>query len=1138
MRNCLQAFLSIWGNPGATGNFFSLTPHDLARRMLRIACSFLTLVASLWIGNFSAFAATEESDQWIRYPAISPDGNWIAFSFHADIWIVSAEGGAARRLTSHAGHEKDPVWAPDSQSIAFASDRHGNWDVFIMPAQGGEPMRLTHHSDEDRPVSFSVDGTEVFFTGSQQDAHDSHVPHSSLDELYSVPITGGRAKQILTTPAGRAKPSPDGKYLVYEDYKGYENYFRKHHQSAVTRDVWLYDFEKKEHTKLTSFRGEDREPIWSTDGKRILFLSERNGSFNVYSMKWKPILKSGDEDDGKIEQLTHHTPHAVRSLSIANDGTLCYGYLGSVYVKSPNKEPRAIEIDVRSDPKENLVSIETLREGATEMTVSPNGKEVALIVRGELFVANTEFGTTKRITSTPSQERSVVWGNDNRTLYYAGEREGAWNLYKATIANKDEASFSVATIVKEEVVLANGDENFQPVLSPNGKMVAFLRNRDELQLLNLKTKETKSIVPPARNYSYTDGDINFSFSPDNKWLAFTYCGHKRWLNDIGIVNLDTLEIHNVTESGYDEGAPVWSRDSRALLFVSDRYGRRNHGSWGSDQDILAIYLNDEAFQWSKMTEEEHKRWKEEEDEKKEADEEKDTKSKKAKKKAAKDKTKAIDVQTTDFKYRTSRLTIHSAPIGEYAITKDGETLVYFAQVDGKWDLWKTKLRTKATSKLLAIASEESGTLQFGDDDETLIVMTDKGELKKVTIPEDGEATEKGIDYGAEMAINAPEEREYMFEHVWRQVKRKFYRADLHGVDWDSLKVTYAKLLPSVSNNFDFAELLSEMLGELNASHTGAMSKVGGEEGADATAALGLIFDLSHEGDGLKVVEVLKRGPADQPKSKIRPGVIIEKIDSIQLTPEVDPWQQLNRKATKSVRLSLIDPANDKKWEEVIKPISLAAQTELLYQRWIDSRRALVEKLSEGRVGYVHVRDMDDDSFRKVYMETLGLNSDKEALLVDTRFNGGGWLHDDLISFLSAKDYVYVVPRDKERGTFGGEPTFRWTRPVAVLQSESNYSDAHFFPYSFKAVGAGPLIGTPVAGTATAVWWEELIDSSIVFGIPQVGVVTLDGEYLENNELKPDYEVYLTPNDMANGLDPQIEKSVEVLLKQIEENAKH
>lgn len=1099
--------------------------------MLRFAQFAFVFVAFLFAPAVIASTANAESEQWIRYPAISPDGKNIAFSFHADIWIVSSEGGQARRITSHAGHEKDPVWSPDSQSIAFASDRHGNWDVFVMPASGGEPKRLTHHSDEDRPVSFSVDGTEVYFTGSQQDAHDAHVPHSSLDELYSVSVHGGRAKQILTTPAGRAKPSPDGKYLVYEDYKGYENYFRKHHQSAVTRDVWLYDIEKKEHTKLTTFRGEDREPVWSADGKRILFLSERDGSFNVYSMKWKRILKTNDEDKGNIEQITHHTPHAVRSLSIANDGTLCYGYLGTIFIKKPNEKPVEVTIDLTTDPKENVVSIETLRDGATEMTVSPNGKEVALVVRGELFVANTEFGTTKRITNTPTQERSVVWAKDNRTLYYAGEREGAWNLYKATIANKDETSFSVATTIDEEEILANGDENFQPVLSPDGKMIAFLRNRDELQVMNVKTKEVKSIVPASKNYSYTDGDINFSFSPDSKWLAFTYCGHKRWLTDIGIANLDTLEIHNVTESGYEEGAPVWSRDSNALLFVSDRFGRRNHGSWGSDQDIMAVYLNDKAYQWSKMTEEEHKRWKEENDKKEEADEEKSSKSKGEKKKPKKAKPKSIDLATSDFKYRTSRLTIHSAPIGEYAITKDGETLVYFAQVDGKWDIWKTKIRTKATSKLLAIASDETGSLQFGEDDETLIVMTDKGELKKVSIPEDGEATEKGIDYAAEMTINASEEREYMFEHVWRQVKRKFYRADLHGVDWDSLKSTYASFLPTISNNYDFAELLSEMLGELNASHTGAMSKVGGQEGADATAALGLLFDLNHEGDGLKIAEVLKRGPADIPKSKIRPGVVIDAIDSIRLTPDVDPWQQLNRKIAKPIRLSLVDPETDKKWEEVIKPISMAAQNELLYQRWIDSRRALVDKLSAGRVGYVHVRDMDDDSFRKVYMETLGLNSDKDALLVDTRFNGGGWLHDDLISFLSAKDYVYVVPRDKEKGTFGGEPTFRWTRPVAVLQSESNYSDAHFFPYSFQAVGAGPLVGTPVAGTATAVWWEELIDSSIVFGIPQVGVVTMDGEYLENNELKPDHEVYLTPNDMARGLDPQIEKSVEVLLQQ-------
>lgn len=393
------------------------------------------------------------------------------------------------------------------------------------------------------------------------------------------------------------------------------------------------------------------------------------------------------------------------------------------------------------------------------------------------------------------------------------------------------------------------------------------------------------------------------------------------------------------------------------------------------------------------------------------------------------------------------------------------------------------------------------------------------------------AKPKPVAFAADLTIENPAEREYIFEHAWRQVLRKFYDPKLHGVDWPAMKQHYGQFLPSINNSHDFAELLSEMLGELNASHTGCRYRPGAPDG-DRTAALGLLYDVDYDGVGLRVAEVLDRGPCDRADSRIKPGVVITHLDGIRLTPEINPWALLNRKADKPVRLALHDPDANEEWEEVIYPIPFGQIRNLMYERWIATRRELCESLSGGRIGYVHVRGMNDASFRRVYSEVLGRNHEKEALICDTRFNGGGWLHEDLATFLSGKTYCYFAPRGHEPGELGGEPINKWTRPVVVLQSESNYSDAHFFPWTFRTKGVGKLVGAPVPGTATAVWWERQINPDLVFGIPQVGMITLEGEYLENQQLEPDVLVYNAPPAMAAGKDPQLEKSVEILLEQL------
>jgi len=507
------------------------------------------------------------------------------------------------------------------------------------------------------------------------------------------------------------------------------------------------------------------------------------------------------------------------------------------------------------------------------------------------------------------------------------------------------------------------------------------------------------------------------------------------------------------------------------------------------------------------------------------EEKKDDKSDKKDGEDEDEKVEPIKIELDDIDERKVRLTVHSSRLSNMILSKDGSKLYYVARYEKGADLWQTNLRTKETKKLLKMGGRGARDMILDKDGKNLFVLSG-GSISKVEV--DG-GKKKGIGIKGEMVLNEAEERAYLFEHAWRQVEKKFYKVDLHDVTWGFYKNEYEKFLPYINNNHDFTELMSELLGELNASHTGAYYRPRTENG-DQTASLGLFYEEEYDGKGLKISEVMDRGPLDNSKSKIKKGTIIEKVDGIEISSNENPYKLLNRKVDKNTLLSLYHPKTGKRWEETVQPISMGAESQLRYRRWVENCRTMVDSLSNGKIGYVHVRSMNDQSYRTVYDDALGKNGSKEALVVDTRFNGGGWLHDDLATFLDGKKYMTFKPRGQELGT---EPQFKWTKPSIVVMSESNYSDAHMFPYTYRALGIGKLVGMPVPGTGTAVWWERL-QNGMTFGIPQVGMVGNDGQYLENQQLEPDVKVPNDPAAVSKGRDQQLEAAVKELEKTVRE----
>ena len=1064
------------------------------------------LILATLLSAYGLAAQAQDNPLWMRHPAISPDGKTIAFSYQGDIFTVPSSGGTAKQITSNAAFDSYPVWSPDGSHIAFASNREGSIDVWVMDANGGIPKRVTTNSGSEYPLRWK-DNSTIMFKASIMPTAKSIIFAGSYPQVYTVGMDGGRPKLFsdITMDALDINASGD---VLYIDRKGYEDEWRKHHRSPITRDVWLKSGDS--FKKLTTFDGEDRDPVWSADGKSFYYLSEQSGTLNIYHRTL----------DGKETQITNHEKNPVRFLSAATDGTLCYGYDGEIYTVRKGGQPQKTAIRIAADTEGKELIRQIRSSGAYNIKLSPNGKEIGFVMHGDVYVTSIEYRTTKQITNTPEQERYIDFSPDGRTIIYDSERNGVWQIYATTIKNKDEKQFAYATELVEERLTQSDQTSFQPKFSPDGKQIAFWENRGTLRVMDAKGKNVKTAMDGKFVYSYSDGDIDFTWSPDSKWLLSSYIGVGGWNNsDIALVNASgNGEIHNLTESGYNESNAKWVLDGKAMLFCSDRAGYRSHGSWGAEYDAYLMFFDLEAYERFRMSKEERALAKENMTEKE--------KKKEEKKEVEKPEAKEMEPLKFDLENcrdRIERLTVTPSFLGDILLDKDGENIYYNVAFEKGMDLWHRDLMTGNTE--LLIKNVGNGEMMFDKSYKEIYLAADGG-IKKVT-PQSKAV--KNIEFEAQFNYQPYKERAYMFDHVWRQVKDKFYDKNIHGVDWEGYRKTYERFLPYINNNHDFQEMLSEMLGELNASHTGA--RYTGTRASLQTASLGLFFDEDYTGDGLKIAEVIKGSEIACKQTDVKSGCIIEKIDGTEIKAGMDYFPLLDGKIGKPVRLT-IRPKSGRSFDVTTKGMSMNAVDDLLYKRWVDRNRQLVDSLSGGRLAYVHVRAMNSESFCTVYRELLSdKNRNREAVIVDDRHNGGGWLHDDLCTLLSGKEYQHFMPRGNY---IGRDPFNKWTKPSCVLICEDDYSNGHGFPMVYKTLGIGKLIGTPVAGTMTAVWWETMIDNTMIFGIPQVGCMTLDGKYAENTQLNPDITVYNTPEDFLNGNDRQLKAAIEEMMKQIGE----
>lgn len=1081
--------------------------------------------AVLAVSTICAFASTDNTPRWLRQSAISPDGNTVVFVYQGDLYSVPATGGQARQLTTNPAHDTEPVWTPDGKHIVFASYREGSKDIWAMPAEGGTPVRLTTYNGVETPLAVGSDGLVYFKASIQEDPVSSMFPGDG--KLYAVDLNAVLAagddekaqakarkpRQITSIPVENMSVNSSGT-IIYEDWKGYEDEFRKHHTSAVTRDIWKRDASGT-YTKLTKFVGEDRNPVFASDGHTYYYLSEmETGNEAVDSWAGDSNVWKADINGVSPVKITSFKGNPVRFLSISKGGTLCFSYNGDLYTCREGSQPQKIAITLIKDKNNKDKFLESVSGGARDVAVSPNGKEIAVVVRGDVYVTGVGFNSTRRITETPEQERTVSFGKDGKVLFYDSERDGNWGVYKVELPAKDKF-FSLSYDFKEELFSGKGETCFQPVVSPDGKKVAYLRDRSEIVVKNASGGGEKSFLKGV-NYSYSDGDLRVEWSPDGKYLLANYMAGGRMYNtDIALINVESGEITDLTESGYSDENFHWALGGKAMTWETDMQGYRSHGSWGAEGDVYAMFFDAEAYseftrskdidEIEKVLEDKGDKWGKRDDSKKDS--------------AEVEKPKSLKLLLEGREDRVVRLTPSSSRLGDHYLTPDGSKLLYFAPVEKGMALCSRDIK-KGDVKVLK--RDFRGNFLPSADGKSLFVVGNGGIYKL----DAAKGSTEPVKFSGEFEYEPAKEREYIFYHCWKQVKEKFYDPDMHGVDWDAQKANYEQFLPYINDNFAFRELLSEMLGELNGSHTGARYRAGSKVNV---GHIGVIFDDTYTGKGLKVKEFLPGSALLTAAPELKEGAIITAIDGKEIEEGTEWYDALAMKSGKQLLLSVKGQKKD------IYVKAASNDSDALYKRWVRRNVEKVKELSGGKIGYVHIQGMNSPSYRELYSKALGKYRECDALIVDTRHNGGGWLHDDVVTFLGGKVYTNRTPR----GVYmAPEPYNKWTKPSCMLVCEDNYSDACGTPYAYRALGLGKIIGSPVPGTATSVWWEYQVDRTLVFGIPQIGSnSTLVGRYLENLQLQPDILIYNDPASFESGEDPQLEAAVKEMLREVSKTGK-
>ncbi len=1126
----------------------------------------------------SASASRADTVVYARHLALSPDASTLAFCWAGDLWAVSRDGGAARRLTVHPATESYPVWSRDGQQLAFASNRHGAPNVFVMSADGENVRRLTFGDQAEIPSDFSADGQCVLFH-SRQAGEIQWMPR-----MYRVPVAGGQAFRLWNAQGSDAHVSPDGKQIAFA--RGGERWWRWGYRGSADWDLWVRDVAGGAFRQLTTFDGADMLPTWDRDGRGLYFLSDRDAT-QTHNVWYQPL-------DGEARPVTRLTGERVRDYSVSADGRLlAYTQWDKLYVMTlPDGAPREVVVTAGGDSTTVTTDLETFTSGAEEAEASPDGKEVALVVRGEIFVIKTEEGKlTRRATESAARDRYVTWSPDGKAVFFVSDRDGQEDIYRATSAEQPAKALSDSMKFKLERVTDHPEMELFPQLSPDGKKLAFARGLGHLIVRDLKSGEEQTLLE-AFEWPV------FNWSPDSQWIAY-HVEDAEYNSDVWIVPADGSKPRvNISQHPDNDVNPQWSADGQILAFSSPRAG--------FDSDLYFTFLSpaldekstiDLNAYFEKAAENAKKR-------KPPADcvasgkirlageapqsapssapasapasapspaepagpslEERLRAALKeflaqpaAKPEGEKpeDKEKKEEVAEkyewdlpTAFR-RLRRVTSLPDDQSNFALAPDGASLVFASGHAGSPAVYSIKWNGEDRKEI--IGGGASG-LRWSLDGKTLYYVA--GGVPRSCTGSGGD--KKTYAFRAKMAIEFAQEAAQKFDDAARMLGARFYHPTLKGLDWSKLTTQYKEFALKLHTWDEFNEMFNLLQGRLNGSHQGIFGPSSGRA-SERIGYLGCQFDGSFAGPGLRIASVLPKSPADRAESRLFVGDVLLRVNGRAVGPDASIEQALvdsigdpviveftpgDARVAHETPASASQPAPSAPTtaasqpaprELILRPITYGEFADLSYQAWVDANRKYVEEKSHGRVGYAHIEGMGAAEFYLFERDLYAAANGKDGLIIDVRNNGGGWTADWVMAVLNVRRHAYTIGR----GGTTGYPQDRlifyaWTKPATMMCNQFSYSNAEIISHAFKNLKRGPLVGMTTWGAVISTGAYGLIDGAMI-RMPFRGWYTLpEGVDMELNGARPDVMVEYHPDDEELGREPQLDAAVQATLDQL------
>jgi tricorn protease len=1026
----------------------------------------------------SACASQAEPARSLAEPAVSSVRGEIAFVAGGDIWTVPLKGGEARLLVSHPAQESRPRWSPDGKKLAFVSERTGRGDIYVLTLETGELKRLTWGDETDLLDNWSADGNWIYF-------HRSRTVQ--LTDIFRVRAEGGTPMEVTADPwmtEFHAAPAPDGQRIAFAARGiAWTQWWRHGHSHLDESEIWVWTDGK--YTRLVPLDAKNLWPMWAPDGKSLYYVSDRGGAENLWLLR-----------DGRSRPITQFKDGRVLFASISEDGrTIAFERdFGLWSLDTRSGKAQEVPVQLRGAPSAPAVARVPVT-GFSGLKISPDSKKAAFLGRGEIWaVSAKDGGDAFRVTRTAAPETSVEWAPDSKRLVYASERDGYANLFLYDFATKTEKRLTTA---KENDVGAKW--------SPDGKSVAFVRGRKELRVADVESGQERLLAQGSLTMS------SIAWSPDSKWIAYVPAGVRSFRN-LWLASSDgKTEPQQISFlANVFSTEPVWAPDGKAIYFTTTQ----------RTEDLRVARIDLKPHE---------PKYREDEFDKLFTEPKKDKEKETGKQESAPAKP-VVEISWAGLRERLTMIDTGLDASGA-AISSDSKYLLLDATVGGRNNLYLWPLdelsREPAVARQLTSTPGSKSAAQFSPDAKEVFYL-ERGRINAIGV-ENRQA--RTVNVTAELDRDFNVEKVEVFRQAWRTMRDNFYDPTFHGRDWSAVFAQWEPRIEGVQSPDEMRRVVSLMLGELNASHCGISAP--SQEGTPVTGRLGVRFDRNeYESSGrLKISAVIPLSPASV--AAIKPSEVLVSVEGVPIGPRTDLDQFLEAKNGKKVALE-VEASDGKKRTVTVRPVNAAEEGRLRYRAWVEDRRKHVSELSGGRLGYVHMRDMSEESLRQLYMDLDTENQSKKGVVIDIRNNNGGFVNAYALDVFTRRPYMTMeqrgAPASPARTQLGQRAL---ELPTILLTNQFSLSDAEDFTEGYRTLKLGKVVGEPTAGWIIYTGGAVLLDGSAL-RVPSTRITGADGKVMELNPRPVDIAVDRAVGEMESGSDRQLDAAVAALLKQVEE----